>query len=71
MTAPALPGVEERVVGSLDKGTDLLVRVRELSVDGESFVDVREFVPSSDTYGRGVMVPRAQLKNLLSLLRAV
>jgi hypothetical protein len=60
--------VTEQLIGSLEKAADLEIRVRNLAVDGESFVDVREYVPSSDTYGRGLLVPKAQARPLVKIL---
>jgi hypothetical protein len=68
VTAPAIASTQ-KLVGTLPKGTDLEVHVRSLSSDGEEFIDVREYVPSSETYGRGLLVPAAQAKALAKLLR--
>lgn len=70
-TAPEASPIVEEVVGIIEKGTDLELRVRTLTADGEDFFDIREFVPSSETYGRGVVVPLAQKKALLNVLRAL
>lgn len=66
-----MQAVNETVVGEFEKGDDLLVRVRQLEVDGESFIEIREFVPSSDRYGRGLLIPSTQRQTLLKLLRSV
>ena len=58
----------ETLVATIDRGDDLQVRVRTLEVDGDKFTDVREFVPSSDTYGRGIMIPFAQTKPVMKAL---
>lgn len=60
--------VEETLVAQLDRGDDLQVRVRTLTVDGEKYTDVREFIVSNDTYGRGLMVPFSQTKPLMKAL---
>lgn len=59
----------ESVVGNIERGADLAVRVRRVSIDGEEFLDVREYIPSTDTYGRGIMVPADLKKPLLAALR--
>lgn len=66
VTAP----VTERIVGSVPKGDDLVVRVRVLEVDGEEFVDIRDYVQSTETYGRGLLVPVDRRKELATLLRS-
>lgn len=59
---------EEKLIATAPKGTDLEIRVRTVSVDGEKFTDVREYVPSSETYGRGVMLPFTQTRLLAKAL---
>lgn len=66
MTAP----VTETIVGSVPKGDDLIVRVRRLEIDGEAFLDVRDYVQSTETYGRGVLIPTSSAKGLAQLLRS-
>lgn len=51
------PITEESTGVDIPKANDLVVRVRRLKVDGETFVDIREFVPSIEVYGRGILVP--------------
>lgn len=67
-----LDPITESLVGELEKGTDLVVRVRVLEVDDAgdklAFVDVREYVPSSETYARGVLIPKTQAKSLAKLI---
>lgn len=55
-------------LGSIEKGPDLTVRVRRVSIEGFEFIDIREYVPSSETYGRGIMVPAGLKKPLLQAL---
>lgn len=61
--------ITETVVGEVEKGNDVVLRVRALEVDGEQFLDIRDFVPSSETYGRGVVIPRKQAASVAKLLR--
>lgn len=72
MTAESFP-ITEWVCGNIERGPDLAVRVRRVVVadlDGEQeYIDVREYVPSSDTYGRGILVPAELKKPLLAALR--
>lgn len=65
-----MPPITETVIGDVEKGVDLVLRVRTLEVDGEEFLDVRDYVPSSDTYGRGVVIPRKQAAGIAKLLRS-
>lgn len=59
----------ERVVATIDRGNDLAVRVRRIDIDGEEFLDIREYISSTETYGRGVMVPADLRKPLLAALK--
>lgn len=64
---PSVPFTAE-LVGALPKGNDLEVHVRTVASDGEEFFDIREYVPSSETYGRGLLIPMAQRAALKKLL---
>lgn len=55
-------------IGALPRGDDLEVRVRVLEVEGAEMVDVREFVPSTETYGRGLLMSLNDAKPLAKLL---
>lgn len=59
------------VVAGIERGPDLQLRVSRLELDGEAFVDIREFIPSTNTWGRGVMVPVELKKPLLAALKEV
>jgi hypothetical protein len=39
------------------KGDDLELHVSIVTVGDESYVDIRDFVPSTKTYGRGSVIP--------------
>lgn len=59
----------EAIVGNIERGNDLALRVRRIAIDGEEFLDVREYIPSTATYGRGIMVPADLKKPLLAALK--
>jgi hypothetical protein len=42
------------VLESFDKGYDLQVNVCKLTVGDVYYLDIREYIPSLDRYGRGV-----------------
>lgn len=65
MTSP----ITEDVIGALPKGADLEIRVRSVAADGEQWLDIREYVPSSDVYGRGLLVPFEQRAALAKLIK--
>lgn len=62
--------ISEKLVGALPRGTDLEVHVRVLEVEGASLVDIREFVVGTETYGRGVLLDKGDVKELGKLLAA-
>lgn len=46
-----------KVFAKVQKADDLEVHVRYRKVEGEEFADIRDFVPSTKTYGRGILIP--------------
>ena len=46
-----------KVFTKAEKAIDLEVHVRYRKVEDEEFVDIRDFVPSTKTYGRGILIP--------------
>ena len=48
---------EIKVYASVKKYDDLEVRVRVVEADGERFLDIRDYIPSTEVYGRGVSMP--------------
>ena len=77
MSTPEIPKehpvATEQVLVSVPTFDDVEFRVRRVEVDGLTFIDLRDFVVSTGTYGRGVMVPPKQaivgLDAALRLLR--
>lgn len=54
--------VQGKTLVKVPKGPDLEIHVREVEVGGVSFVDVREFIVSSEELGRGILVPAEHRK---------
>lgn len=64
------PPVSYIVLGSVPKADDLEVVVRVADVDGVRVIDVRDFVPSMNFFGRGVTIPASsgiELAGLVSM----
>lgn len=57
------------LASSLTRGPDLELHVRTIEVDGEELLDIREYVPSAENYGRGVTVPASLRKQLIAALK--
>jgi hypothetical protein len=51
------PPVRYELLGTVVKAQDLLIAVRVAVVEGERVIDVRDYVPSIDFYGRGITIP--------------
>lgn len=47
---------ETRVLAKLRKSNDLETHVRALNIDGVGAVELRDYIPSLDEYGRGYWV---------------
>lgn len=65
--------IKRRVHGRIPKGSDLEVHVSTITPpkSDEEFLDIRDYVPSTKTYGRGVVIPYEALDSLISNLRWV
>ena len=48
---------KDEVFAKIDRGQDLELHVKVTDVEGEKRVNLREYVPSTKTYGRGVLFP--------------
>lgn len=71
MATATQPRIKRSVHTRIKKADDLELHVSLISVpkmSEEDFVEVRDFVPSRKTYGRGVVVPSASLPELLKAL---
>lgn len=62
--------IKAHIEGRIHKAPDLEMHVRTLEVDGEKFVEFRDFVPSLNEYRRGYWVPndRAVLVQIIESL---
>lgn len=54
--------------GKIVKEDDLEVHVRVLKIRKSILVDIRDYVPSLDTYGRGVMFDAKSLGPIIDAL---
>ena len=46
-----------KVFAKVPKADDLEVHVRFRKVEGQRFADIRDYVPSTKQYGRGILIP--------------
>lgn len=52
-----LDAIDYTLIGTVPKADDLEIAVRVAQVADERVIDVRDYVPSIDFYGRGITVP--------------
>jgi hypothetical protein len=49
--------LNENLLASVRKASDLEARIRFVEVDGVKVVEIRDFIPSLGEYGRGYWIP--------------
>lgn len=55
---PEQPPVSREVLERFEKGRDLEVHVSIVTVGEASWVEVSDYVPSRDSYRRGIVLPK-------------
>ena len=62
--------VKRKVLCKIGKGTDMEAHLRTVTVDNVTFVEIRDYIPSAQEYGRGYWVPfdKASLNTLSKTL---
>lgn len=61
---------QPKIRARIKKERDLETHVRTMFVAGTEFVELRDYVPSTKTYSRGVAFERHQLGNVIEALQA-
>jgi hypothetical protein len=59
-----------RVVQNVEKSTDLECHLRVVEVEGVKVVELRDYIPSLKSYGRGYWVPLEEAK-IFSLINGL
>jgi hypothetical protein len=57
-----------KLIGKIKKENDLETHIRALWVGGVEFVELRDYIPSTKTYSRGVVFERRLIGDLLDVL---
>lgn len=52
-----VPGIQREVLSKVVKAEDLEVHLSKAVMAGVAVLDVRDYCPSTDTYGRGTTIP--------------
>ena len=56
--------LNRKVINSAVSAEDVEVHLSHLSFEGVNMVEIREYVPSTKTYGRGIVMPEATALDL-------
>lgn len=51
--------VHSNLVKRIKRKEDLEIHVREIEIRDLQFIDIREFIPSRNFYGHGIIFPRS------------
>lgn len=63
------PWVEsEKLIGRIKQGADLELHIKETKIDGLKFINIRDYVPSTEEYGQGALIRLDHLPTLLEYL---
>lgn len=57
---------KDKVFAKIPRGQDLELHVKVTDVDGEKRINLREYVPSTKLYGRGVLFALSDLNAVLT-----
>ena len=62
--------VHSSVIRRIKRKEDLEIHVREVEIKDLQFIDIREFIPSRNFYGHGIIFPRSDelIEDLLTAL---
>lgn len=58
----------DKLIGRIIQGADLELHVKETKIDGVTFVNIRDFVPSTKEYGQGALINIRHLPMVLEHL---
>jgi hypothetical protein len=58
----------DKLIGRIVQGADLELHIKETKIDGVTFINIRDFVPSTKDYGQGALINIRHLPYLLEHL---
>lgn len=68
---PAPDPFQRSVEHTFTRKRDLDVHVGTIEVAEHHYVDLREFIPSMEQYGRGILLPMAELPGVIETLTSI
>lgn len=60
---------KDKLIGRIPQGADLELHVKETKIEGMTFVNIRDFVPSTKEYGQGSLIRVSDLPRLMEHLQ--
>ena len=58
----------DKLISRIQQGADLELHVKETKIDGLTFINIRDFVPSTKEYGQGTLINVRHLPYVLESL---
>jgi hypothetical protein len=58
--------IQDKVILRIPKGEDAEIHVKRTTAAGVTMYQIRDFVPSTGRYGRGIVIPPTALADLFS-----
>lgn len=58
----------DKLIGRIPQGADLELHVKETKIEGHTFLNLRDYVPSTKEYGKGTLLRLNDLPRLLEFL---
>jgi hypothetical protein len=57
---------KRKVLDKFERREDLEIHVSQVTADGMHYAEIREYLPSLDTYGRGILIPQDGVNHVVS-----
>lgn len=59
---------DDKVIGRVLQGADLELHVKETKINGVTFINIRDYVPSTQEYGQGALINVRHLPHVMEFL---
>lgn len=59
---------KDKLIGRIQQGADLQLHIKETTIEGLKFINIRDFVPSTKEYGQGALIRLEHLPQVLEHL---
>lgn len=58
----------EKRLGRIQAGADLELHIKETKIEGQTFINIRDYIPSAKQYGKGALIRHDHLSRVLEIL---